>query len=60
MNTDYELQEQRRAKGAPAYVVWICGICDSHTEELNDGDHLCETCGARFDSRGAYIPADDD
>jgi len=26
-----------------AYNVWLCGECDSHTVELDKGDHLCET-----------------
>lgn len=43
-----------------AYNVWICGECDSHTIEKNNGDHQCETCGSRYDHQGIYIPDEDD
>jgi hypothetical protein len=44
----------------PAYEVWLCGECDSHTVDKDNGDHLCETCGSLYDNRGTYIPDPDD
>ncbi len=43
-----------------AYNVWLCGECDSHTVELDKGDHLCETCGASYDHAGHPLVDDDD
>lgn len=43
-----------------AYMVWLCGGCDSHTVETNQGDHQCETCGDRYDHRGVLIPDPED
>lgn len=54
------MHEQRRAEASPAYMVWLCGVCDSHTIDKDNGDHLCETCGALFDASGKYIPGDED
>ena len=52
-------QESEMAIPRLAYKVWLCGECDSHTEDKDNGDHLCETCGQRYDHAGHPLPDDD-
>ena len=43
-----------------AYNVWICGRCELHTVDTDDGGHLCETCGQLYDHAGHPLPDGDD
>ncbi len=43
-----------------AYNVWICGRCELHTVDTDDGGHLCETCGQLYDHAGQPLADDDE